>query len=698
MYLYSFFFSISLLSSLLPVNSLLWYCNSGLVNTLEISTKVIGLPENLSSIFENESATEDIYSKEGLYTINYLSGAFIHCVRLVAGSSCLAIEPIGNREVTILLLYTIFNFRIKLFMFSESTDWQLDEILEELHALETQLNSSSGDQLLLGIPVLPTSSSQERMTALPLKDDSTMLHPSTESYFHSSCPSPDGDSAFGDASSTESARFRNSAFSSDSCRNSLHTPSPTQTSPRTTEQTAEEVKAMKIKQALEKMKEAKVLFPYFSNFCFIYVMRIFVKFFVLDGAPLQTLVDERWNVAEFKAIFIINVTRPTNYISFGDLINTHSLEFFSRETVAPPELEGFLYLKSDGRKNWKKHFFVLRPSGLYYSPKGRNNLYSFLFDLRSNYQNNSISKKYSYSTNIEFFYTKKYFKYNEQPTGTIKRAPVDVLNRVSHSSFSSRGGTPTGKWYRLHCPTICVIISNKNLQNGTFQVSSKGMQIIVDDQNCEQAIAYIQCETFAAFTIREPVVNFRVPLHILTECMTMLEGNNMTLKMTYGGFGKPLRLLMEEDGIVVQASVSTFNPEPVLDFDFDSEDIAMKTIMKPALLRETIKEFDQSSPTVFLDVSYKRLSFITQGELGRIKTTFPRHSEQVERLECPYPMNHQYQLTLMKRMTTALSISNKVSLRCDSRGILSAQLMIDNPEQHQIFIEFFCVPDSEDYD
>lgn len=45
-------------------------------------------------------------------------------------------------------------------------------------------------------------------------------------------------------------------------------------------------------------------------------------------------------------------------------------EFFTKEATHIPNTESVLWMK-DGRKKWAKHYFLLRPSGIYYTPKGQ---------------------------------------------------------------------------------------------------------------------------------------------------------------------------------------------------------------------------------------------------------------------------------------------------------------------------------------
>ncbi|XP_069504248.1 amyloid beta A4 precursor protein-binding family B member 1-interacting protein isoform X2 [Ambystoma mexicanum] len=46
-------------------------------------------------------------------------------------------------------------------------------------------------------------------------------------------------------------------------------------------------------------------------------------------------------------------------------------ESFCGTSVIVPELEGALYLREDGKKSWKRRYFLLRASGIYYVPKGK---------------------------------------------------------------------------------------------------------------------------------------------------------------------------------------------------------------------------------------------------------------------------------------------------------------------------------------
>ncbi|KAG7525600.1 amyloid beta A4 precursor protein-binding family B member 1-interacting [Solea senegalensis] len=202
-------------------------------------------------------------------------------------------------------------------------------------------------------------------------------------------------------------------------------PPPPQSTKPTKEEIEAQMKADKIKLALEKLKEAKV-------------KKLVVKVLMNDGSSKTLMVDERQNVREVldnlfeKTHCDCNVdwslcetnpelqlertfedhenlvepllawTRDTeNKILFKECGQKYAVfknpqnfylwkkdkktlkdmkdkdkeilieENFCGTSIIVPDLEAVLHLKEDGKKSWKQRLFQLRASGIYYVPKGK---------------------------------------------------------------------------------------------------------------------------------------------------------------------------------------------------------------------------------------------------------------------------------------------------------------------------------------
>ncbi|NXQ51063.1 RAPH1 protein, partial [Catharus fuscescens] len=192
--------------------------------------------------------------------------------------------------------------------------------------------------------------------------------------------------------------------------------------PISEEEQAAKLKAEKIRVALEKIKEAQV-------------KKLVIRVHMSDDSSKTMMVDERqtvrqvldnlmdkshcgysldWSLVEtiselqMERIFedhenlvenLLNWTRDSqNKLMFVERIEKYALfknpqnyllgkketsemadrnkevlleECFCGSSVTVPEIEGVLWLKEDGKKSWKKRYFLLRASGIYYVPKGK---------------------------------------------------------------------------------------------------------------------------------------------------------------------------------------------------------------------------------------------------------------------------------------------------------------------------------------
>ncbi|XP_017757059.1 PREDICTED: cell cycle checkpoint protein RAD1-like [Eufriesea mexicana] len=214
-------------------------------------------------------------------------------------------------------------------------------------------------------------------------------------------------------------------------------------------------------------------------------------------------------------------------------------------------------------------------------------------------------------------------------------------------------------------------ITEKQLQNlllyqtnATCFGTDNGLKVTVEDAKCMQASAYIPIRVFQVFNLKE-------------------DGN-----------GHPVTVLIEENGIITDCSLKTQDPDELLDFHLEPENVLNKVVLQTELLKDVLSELDSTSELINLLLSpsppFFRIS--TAGLAGLCHIELPHDGELVDNFQCTSKAISSYKLSHIKPAMKALSCANKVSLRTDTCGLLCFQYMVKTEETHICYIEYYISP------
>jgi len=64
------------------------------------------------------------------------------------------------------------------------------------------------------------------------------------------------------------------------------------------------------------------------------------------------------------------------------------------------------------------------------------------------------------------------------------------------------------------------------------------------------------------------------------------------------GTGYPVSVIIEEDGVITDCSLTTLEVDTLLDFHLESENVVNKVVLKTELLKDVINELDPTSDLV----------------------------------------------------------------------------------------------------
>ncbi|XP_021705985.1 cell cycle checkpoint protein RAD1-like [Aedes aegypti] len=257
------------------------------------------------------------------------------------------------------------------------------------------------------------------------------------------------------------------------------------------------------------------------------------------------------------------------------------------------------------------------------------------------------------------------------------------------------------------------------VDHATVQLSADGVKVVVEDCKSVQATAYITKACFSDYQLgqrkrkstameddredaddNEPLTSFGLNLKVFTDCLSMfMDGDyDSSMKMLHKGEGAPLVVILErrcEDDLITECSVRTMEAQDILDFDFEEEHVCSKVSIKGQEFFALLSEMDRNSSEVelFLSPDAPHFKFSTFDELGSESSfEITNSSDMLISFHSTETTTNRYQFAHFKLVMKTLAFASKIALRTNKEGLLGLQVMIENSENSNIFVEYFVMP------
>ncbi|KAL6068595.1 ssDNA endodeoxyribonuclease [Balamuthia mandrillaris] len=253
----------------------------------------------------------------------------------------------------------------------------------------------------------------------------------------------------------------------------------------------------------------------------------------------------------------------------------------------------------------------------------------------------------------------------------------------------------------------------KKDQLATVTIENNGITFTVEESKVLQGFCFLQAELFQEYKRKDPSQQhqqssqqseaadgertkdvFKINLSTMLDCLNIFGGTSSftALQIMYSGYGSPVFLMLEGNGVQTDCGLRTLETDEVADFNFQSSPVLNKVIMKSESLREALNELDWSGDLLTLllspDPPYFRLA--TSSPSGSCQVDYPKDSEVFEGFNCTQTQVFSYKLKLLQPTVKALALAAKTQVRMNERGVLNLQHLFHSEEQTS-FVNFYFV-------